>query len=116
MLSQLNKKRQTTNLTSNSEYLENTMSALIIVDLTPTDREKLTAYSTQAAQTLLAYGGEFLCKGPIEALHGNSPFSTKVVIQFPDRDSAVNWYASKDYQNIIPLRDQGMSSQFHLVG
>lgn len=72
------------------------MSALII-DLTPTDKEKLTAYSTQAAQTLLPYGGEFLAKGAIEALHGDSTFSTKVVIQFPDRESATNWYASKAY-------------------
>jgi uncharacterized protein (DUF1330 family) len=92
------------------------MTALIIVDLTPTDKEKLTAYSTQAAQTLLPYGGEFLAKGAIEALHGDAVFSTKVVIQFPDRDSAVNWYASKAYQSIIPLRDQGMMSQFHIVG
>jgi uncharacterized protein (DUF1330 family) len=92
------------------------MGALIIVDLTPTDQEKLTAYSTQAAQTLLPYGGEFLAKGYIEALHGDAVFSTKVVIAFPDRDSAVNWYASKAYQEIIPLRDQGMISQFHIVG
>jgi len=92
------------------------MSALIIVDLTPIDREKLTAYSAQAAQTLLPYGGEFLAKGPIEALHGDTAFSTKVVIQFPDRDSAVNWYASKAYQEIIPLRNEGMVSQFHIVG
>ncbi len=92
------------------------MSALIIVDLTPTDKEKLTAYSTQAAQTLLPYGGEFLAKGPIEALYGDAAFTTKVVIQFPDRDSAVNWYNSKAYQDIIPLRELGMISQFHLVG
>ena len=92
------------------------MSALIIVDLTPTDKEKLTAYSTLAASTLLPFGGEFLAKGPIEALHGDAAFSTKVVIQFPDRDSAVNWYNSKAYQEIIPVRELGMISQFHLVG
>jgi len=92
------------------------MSTLIIVDLTPTNKDKLAAYSSQAAQTLLPYGGEFLAKGSIEALHGDAAFSTKVVIQFPDRDSAVNWYASKAYQDIIPLRDQGMISQFHIVG
>ena len=40
----------------------------------------------------------------------------KVVIQFPDRDSAVNWYNSDAYQAIIPLRGQGMDCQFHLVG
>jgi len=38
------------------------------------------------------------------------------VIQFPDRESAENWYNSEAYQAIIPTRDQGMNSQFHLVG
>jgi uncharacterized protein (DUF1330 family) len=92
------------------------MSTLIIVDLTPTDTEKLSAYSAKASETLKTYGGEFLAKGPIESLHGDSHFTTKVVIQFPDRDSATDWYHSDAYQAIIPTRDQGMNSQFHLVG
>jgi len=92
------------------------MTALIIVDLTPTNKDKLSAYSTMAADTLVPYGGEFLVKGTIEALHGKSAFKTKVIIQFPDRDSAINWYHSDAYQQIIPTRDQGMDSQFHLVG
>jgi uncharacterized protein (DUF1330 family) len=91
------------------------MSTLIIVDLTPTDKEKLGAYSAQAGETLKPYGGEFLAKGPIEILHGDASFTTKVVIQFPDRESAVNWYQSDAYQAIIPNRDQGMDSQFHLI-
>ena len=54
------------------------MSTLIIVDLTPTDTEKLGAYSAQAAETLKPYGGEFLAKGPIESLHGvNETSSTR---------------------------------------
>lgn len=92
------------------------MTALIIVDLTPTDKDKLSAYSTMAAETLVPYGGEFLAKGSIESLHGESRFQTKVVIQFPDRDNAMNWYHSAAYQETIPVRDQGMHSQFHLVG
>jgi uncharacterized protein (DUF1330 family) len=92
------------------------MSTLIIVDLTPTDKERLSAYSALAAESLIAYSGEFIAKGPIEALHGEAPYSTKVVIQFPDRESAENWYRSEAYQAIIPIRDQGMNSQFHLVG
>jgi uncharacterized protein (DUF1330 family) len=91
------------------------MSTLIIVDLTPTDKEKLAAYSAQAGETLKPYGGEFLAKGAIEVLHGDAIFTTKVVIQFPDRESAVNWYQSDAYQAIIPNRDQGMDSQFHLI-
>ncbi len=92
------------------------MTALIIVDLTPTDKDKLSAYSAMATETLVPFGGEFLAKGAIEVLHGESAFQTKVVIQFPDRDSAMNWYRSEAYQRIISTRDQGMESQFHLVG
>jgi uncharacterized protein (DUF1330 family) len=92
------------------------MSALIIVDLTPTDTDKLSTYSALAAATLLPFSGEFLAKGPIEILHGDSAFQTKVVIQFPDKESALNWYASEAYQKLIPTRNLGMDSQFHLSG
>ena len=51
------------------------MSTLVIVDLTPTDTEKLAEYSAKAGETLKTYGGEFLAKGPIESLHGDIPFS-----------------------------------------
>lgn len=92
------------------------MPALIIIDLTPIDKERVAIYSTLAGETLVPFGGEFLIKGPIETLHGESAHQTKVVIQFPDRDSALNWYNSEEYQGIITLRNQGMKSQFHLVG
>ncbi|VAW53254.1 hypothetical protein MNBD_GAMMA06-2023 [hydrothermal vent metagenome] len=91
------------------------MSTLIIVDLSITDKEKLNTYSALAAETLVPFGGEFIAKGAIEALHGEAQFQTKVVIQFPDRESATNWYASSAYQKIISIRNQAMSSQFHLV-
>lgn len=92
------------------------MSALVIVDLTPTNTELLAAYSNKAAETLIPFGGEFIAKGPIESLHGSGEFQTKVVIEFPDKASAKAWYQSPAYQSIIPTRDQGMRSQFHLIG
>jgi uncharacterized protein (DUF1330 family) len=92
------------------------MTALIIVDLTPIDSEQLSQYSALAAKTLLGYQGEFIAKAPIEVLHGNSTHKVKVVIQFPDREKAESWYNSEEYQKIIPIRDKGMNSQFHLVG
>ncbi|MFT5839701.1 MAG: hypothetical protein ACI9UT_002208 [Flavobacteriales bacterium] len=91
------------------------MSVLIIVDLTPTDKEQLSAYSAKASATLIPYAGEFIAKGAIEVLHGEALFQTKVVIQFPDRDKALNWYRSDAYQKLIPVRERGMQSQFHLI-
>lgn len=91
------------------------MTALIIVDLTPINQDKLAAYSAEAAKTLITYDGEFFAKGPITPLHGESPFTTKVMIQFPSKEKALNWYNSKEYQLIIKLREEAMISQFHLI-
>jgi uncharacterized protein (DUF1330 family) len=91
------------------------MTSLVIVDLTPLDKEQLAKYSEQAAITLAEFGGQFIAKGGIEVLHGDAVHSVKAVIQFPDKATAKNWYNSAAYQAIIPLREMGMQSQFHLV-
>jgi len=91
------------------------MTSLIIVDLTPIDKAKLSEYSALAAETLKPFNAHFLAKGDVEVLHGKAAHPMKAVIQFPDKESAKNWYNSAAYQAIIPLREQGMHSQFHLV-
>lgn len=92
------------------------MSAFIVVDMTPADVERLQEYGAAAAATIARYDGEFVVKGAIEPLNGGSHHQTKVIIQFLDREAALNWYQSDDYQALIPLRDRGMDATFHLVG
>ena len=92
------------------------MTALIIVDVTPIDKENLARYSALAAETLINYQGEFIAKGPIENLHGEKNFDIKLVIQFPSKQKALSWYNSEAYQNIIPIREKAIHSQFHLIG
>lgn len=91
------------------------MTSLIIVDLTPIDKIKLAEYSALAAETFKPFNGRFIAKGEIETLHGDTAHPMKAVIEFPDKESARNWYNSDAYQAIIPLRNSGMTSQFHLV-
>lgn len=91
------------------------MKSLVIVDLTPKDKEKLAQYSALAAETLEPFNGRFIAKGAIEILSGEAPYQTKAVIEFPDKESARGWYKSESYQAIIALREEGMESQFHLV-
>ena len=92
------------------------MSAYIIVDATPINEEQLKEYSAEVAETLVPFGGEFLAKGPIGGLHGDTPFQIKVILAFPDHASAKGWYQSPAYQAIIPLRNEAMKSQFHIIG
>jgi len=92
------------------------MTAYIIVDFTVTDPDKLKQYGAMAAETLIPFGGEFLVKRAVDCLHGDQGYGTKVILGFPDRESAAGWYNSPAYQAIIDLRNQGMTSDFHLVG
>ena len=91
------------------------MKTLVIVDLTPINKTQLAQYSALAADTLKPFDGQFIAKGEIEVLHGEAPHPIKAVIQFPDKQRAKDWYNSAAYQAIIPLREQGMECQFHLV-
>jgi len=92
------------------------MSAFIIVDMTPTNQDKLKEYAALAGTTFAAFGGKIVAKGPVEVLHGDAPFKAKAVIEFPDSENAISWYNSPEYQALIETRNMAMDSQFHVVG
>ncbi|MGH1427210.1 MAG: DUF1330 domain-containing protein [Arenicella sp.] len=91
------------------------MPAFVVVTLTPQNPELLQKYSANAAPTIAKFQGEFLVKGPLEVLHGSAVHSTQVIIQFPSKALAKNWYESPEYQQLIPERDKAMNSSFILV-
>ncbi|ADZ91598.1 DUF1330 domain-containing protein [Marinomonas mediterranea] len=91
------------------------MPSYIVVDLTPINKEKLAEYSALAAETLAPFNGHFIAKGESQALHGDKPHPLKAILEFPDKESAINWYHSDAYQAIIPIREQAIQCQFHLL-
>ncbi|WMN59607.1 DUF1330 domain-containing protein [Pseudoalteromonas xiamenensis] len=91
------------------------MTSFIIVEATVINPEKLAEYSAQAQPTLESYGGHFIAKGEVEILHGETLHTTKAIIEFPDKDSARNWYNSEAYQKLTSLREQGIQSTFQLL-
>ena len=92
------------------------MTAYIIVGLSPKDEEKIQQYGAQVPPTLAKYKGEIIIKGAVEQLHGHFDYKAQVILAFPTRDAAYNWYHSEDYQALISTRNQGMDSQFQLIG
>ncbi|NTS76188.1 DUF1330 domain-containing protein [Catenovulum sp. SM1970] len=91
------------------------MSCYLVVESNILDTEKLAQYSQQAAQTLKDYGGKFLIKGAVQALHGEQTFANKAVIAFASEQLAKDWYFSDAYQALTELRNQAMDSQFQLI-
>jgi len=92
------------------------MSAFVIVSLTPRDPEKLKAYSAAAGPTVQQHSGQFVARGPVEVLAGQTQHKMQAVIEFPSRESALEWYNCDEYQALIPLRTEAMDCDFLLVG
>lgn len=92
------------------------MSAYVIVEFTVKDpdvyREK---YAATAGKTAVDRGAEVLAAGTWELLDGDTGLSSGVVVQFPDREAALGWYNSPEYQQLIDVRGVAMDARFRLL-
>ena len=92
------------------------MPAYIIVGMTPKDSESLQQYGALVPATLAKYSGEILIKGAVEQLAGEFGYTSQVILVFPTREQALNWYNSEQYQELISIRNNAMDAQFQLIG
>ena len=92
------------------------MAAYVIVDVEVTNQDAYEEYRRQVPATLESYGGRFAVRGGrYETLEGSWRPQRIVVLEFPDFDRAKQWYASPEYQAIVPLREQNARTNFLTV-
>jgi uncharacterized protein (DUF1330 family) len=92
------------------------MAAYVVVELTLRDKEAREKYSAAAGPTIKSFGGEFVAAGPWSVLTGDPAFTAGAIIGFPDRETALTWYNSPEYQTLIPIRDAAFQSRFRILG
>lgn len=72
-------------------------------------------YIEEIEATMAPYGGRFLVHGGrVTAVEGHWN-GDLVIIEFPDREAAAQWYESPAYQEILPLRTENSDSIALLV-
>jgi uncharacterized protein (DUF1330 family) len=77
--------------------------------------QPIVEYLERIDATLAPYGGRFIVHGArASMLEGTDP-GTMVIIVFPDRAQAEDWYGSPAYQEILPLRTENTSSTLFIV-
>ncbi|AEW96699.1 MULTISPECIES: DUF1330 domain-containing protein [Streptomycetaceae] len=82
--------------------------AIAYVRETVNPSPEIAEYMRRIEGTLEGFGGRFLIHdGVREVLEGAWPGGL-IVIGFPDMDSARRWYASPEYQEILPLRTRNI--------
>jgi len=85
----------------------------MIVHATVKDSEKFKHYSESAGPTLKLFSAEILFKGKVaEVLTGDHLHEISAVMKFPDHKTIDNWYNSKEYQELIPLRESAADVVF----
>lgn len=79
------------------------MTAYVIGRINVTDPEEYQTYARQTVALTEQAGGCFLVKGGAQTqLEGTGP-GRHVIIEFPDRQTALDWYNSPSYQHILPI-------------
>lgn len=53
--------------------------------------------------------------GDLEALEGDLPTTRTVILEFPSRQAALDWYLSDSYQEIRKLREGAAQAVIYVV-
>ncbi len=71
-------------------------------------------YLENVEATVAPYGGKWLAQGAGDVIEGAWPGSV-VLMEFPSRQAATDWYQSPEYQAIRPLRVDNAISDIILI-
>jgi uncharacterized protein (DUF1330 family) len=92
------------------------MPVYVIAQMEVRDVEMYRDYATKVPASFAAHGGKFLtATDTAEVLEGTQPFPRTVLGQFPSMEAAKTWYASDEYQAILPLRTQSTNGTLFMV-
>ena len=83
------------------------MAAYLVGHITIKDAAQWEIYVEGVGRSLLPYSAELIFRGELhKVLTGEHSHQKTVVISFPDQATLQEWYQSKEYQELIPIRDR----------
>jgi uncharacterized protein (DUF1330 family) len=92
------------------------MAAYVIYQGEVLDPERYDEYKTKGAASILAAGGKYLVRGgEVEVLEGEPPAGRTVVLEFPTRQAAIDWYRSDEYTEIRKIREGAARARMYVV-
>jgi uncharacterized protein (DUF1330 family) len=81
----------------------------VLVDVTWLDPDARESYVAEVGDSVAAYDGEFIARGPeCEALEDDWGIEGRLVmLRFPSKARALEWYHSDTYAPLLELRKRG---------
>lgn len=80
------------------------MAAYLVASYTITDPEGYAPYPAAVAPTLVPFGGKLVSADFTSDVLEGQPHPVTIVVEFPSKEAAHDWYNSPAYQEVLPLR------------
>lgn len=87
----------------------------LVAKLLIEDEEKYSAYSVEASDLLPNWNASLVAAGPTTPVKGAQVYQSLALLRYPDLKTVVDFYNSKEYQAIIPLRQGAAQALFFSV-
>ena len=92
------------------------MAAFVIYQGEVLDGKRYDEYIVKARESILAAGGRFVARGgDVHVLEGDSPAGPMVILEFPTKQAAVDWYQSDDYTAIRKIREGAARARMYII-
>lgn len=92
------------------------MPAYVIYQGEVLDQARYDEYKAKGAKTILDAGGRYVVRGgDVEVLEGQPPAGRTVVLEFPTRQAAIDWYYSPEYTEARKIRDGAAIARMYVV-
>ena len=92
------------------------MAAYVIYQGEVTDPEQYEHYKIRAAASIEAAGGHYIVRGgDFDVLEGEAPAGRTVVVEFPSRQAALDWYRGAEYTEARALREHAARARLYVV-
>ena len=83
------------------------MATYLVGNIRIKDTTLWQQYVDGVRESLQPFAAEVVLRGTKTAdLAGEHPYEQLVLIRFADQSTLQQWFASKEYQSLIPLRDR----------
>jgi uncharacterized protein (DUF1330 family) len=92
------------------------MKAFVIFQAAVLDADRYEKYKIAVAPNITSAGGRYLVRGgDPQSLEGDLPSVRTVILEFPSRQAATEWFQSDEYSGIKKLRDGAAEAVVFLV-
>ena len=92
------------------------MPAYVIYQGEILDPARYDEYKVQGAESIFAAGGKYVVRGgEVDVLEGDPPAGRTVVLEFPTRQAALDWYHGERYTEARKLRDGAAIARMYVI-